>query len=197
VGASIQWRRPPPGLRNRRYGKVIDFGRGRSAGRGYMAASSRVGPSVLVVDDRARDGDQARTYADALNEDGFTALAVDLPPESADDSDAILEAAAYFLSENWHPRLGIVAFGSRVGHAIQLASEAGAEAVVAYSDDVEADWDAGDLPAMVHVSGPSPSTAAEDEAGAVEFCFHEEDSAEEEAAAALAQTLDFLHYHLS
>ncbi len=57
MGASIQWRQPPPGLRNRRYGKVVTFGRGRSAGRGYMASSSRVGPSVLIVDEPAASED--------------------------------------------------------------------------------------------------------------------------------------------
>jgi hypothetical protein len=162
-----------------------------------MAASSRVGPSVLLVDERAREGDPARIYADALNEDGFTALAVDLPSESNDHTDAILEAAASFLSENWHPLLGIIAFGPRVDDAVRLAGEAGAQAVVAYLSESPAAWDAGDLPAMVHVFGSAPSLAASDETGSVEICLHEEGSAEEEAAAALAQTLDFLHYHLS
>jgi dienelactone hydrolase len=162
-----------------------------------MAASSRVGPSVLVVHERAREGDPARLYADELNEDGFTALAVDLPSDSGDRTDAILEAGASFLSENWHPRLGIVAFGSRVGDAIRLAGEAGAEAVVAYLGDVPASLDAGDLPAMAHVWGPGHSPDLQSETGWDEICFHARDSAEEETAAALAQTLDFLHYHLS
>jgi hypothetical protein len=200
MGASIQWRQPPPGLKNRRYGTTVSFGRGRSEGRGYMAASSRVGPSVLVVDDDVdADGGPAHLFADALNEAGFTALSIDVAAMEGGDPLPVLEAGASFLAENWHPRLGIVAFGPRVPESAQIALEVHAEALVAYVADPAPQWDSGELPVMVHVWGADAGLSRDPGVDAEVYFYGEDVQSEDGDNAALAfeRTLDFFLYHLS
>jgi len=198
MGASLQWRQPPSNLKNRRYGTTVAFGRGRSEGSGYMAASSRVGPSVLVVDDNTdADGGPEHAFADALNEAGFTALAVDVAAREEEDALPVLEAGASFLADNWHPRLGIVAFGPRVPESVRIALEVRAEALVAYVADPPPRWDPPELPVMAHVWGPDAGLTTP---GDAEVYFYGATDSEESAGAgaeAFERTLDFLLYHLS
>jgi hypothetical protein len=93
----MQWRQPPERT-NRLRSERIEFGRGRARAAGYLAHSDRVGPSVLLL------GLSSERTADALSEAGFTVLAPDPGP-----SPSSVEAAAGFLTENWHPRLGVIA----------------------------------------------------------------------------------------
>ena len=194
MGASIQWRQPPPSLRNRHYGATVEFGRGRSAGRGYMAASSRVGPGVLVLDDAA-DATAARGFADALNESGFTALAFDYSDVEDSEVLPVLEAAAEFLVDNWHPRLGVIGFESQLPAAIAVAQRARAEALVAYAGDSPQPWDEVDIPCMAHVWGDLDESPLGEDA---EVHIYDGSAGEEaEVGSAFERTLDFLTYHLS
>jgi hypothetical protein len=45
-----------------------------------------------------------------LTEEGFTALAPDLP-DDFDIADRLIDAAVDHLVDNWHPRVGVLAFG--------------------------------------------------------------------------------------
>jgi hypothetical protein len=197
VGASIQWRQPPPGLRNSRYGRLVEFGRGRSFCRGYMASSSRVGPSVLVVDEPGGFEEHAVRFADALNHGGFTALSVDLAEVGRDGTATVLESACSFLSENWHPRLGVVAFDSMVPVAARAAIDARAEALVAYLAEPGTAWGAGGLPAMVHAWGEVDADGIAGADAELELYPYGDGRLEQERAQALDRTLDFLLYHLS
>lgn len=193
MGASLVWRQPPPNLENRRYGSIVGFGRGRSAGRAYMAASSRVGPGVLVLADPSDDDASVRAFADLLNEGGFTALA----PE-ATDSDSyerdVLEAAASFLTDNWHPMLGVLALGSAVAKGLALADRANAAAFVAYAESIPPAVPTR-LPAMFHIWGTgNDEPPLGDE---LEIYLYETESDGGDSQLALDRTLDFLQYHLS
>ena len=103
MGSTLQWRgeneREPT-----RYGKVIAFGNLRDHGTGYMSYSDRVGPGIVVLGGTA-------AHCDHLTEAGFTALAPDIPPDAA-TAERLLTAAVDHLVDNWHPRVGIVSFGS-------------------------------------------------------------------------------------
>ncbi len=128
----------------------------------------------------------------------MTALSIELSPDAADRTDAVLEAACSFLSESWHPRLGLVAFGEMLPEAARSAVEARAEALVAYSAGPPSDWDPGGLPAMIHAWGwEGVRTDLERETGQIELYLYGGASAEEDQAEALDRTLDFLQYHLS
>lgn len=98
----MQWRQPPQRV-NHLHGDLVEFGRGRSRARGYLAHSDRVGPGVLLLEQRAYG------RADALNEEGFTVLVPDIDLDG-NNAGAIVAAAEY-LSANWHPRLGVVGVG--------------------------------------------------------------------------------------
>jgi len=98
----MQWRQPPERV-NHLHGDLVEFGRGRSRSRGYLAHSDRVGPGVLLLDQHGH------ARADELNGEGFTVLVPELDLD-AGDGGAIVAAAEY-LSANWHPRLGVVGVG--------------------------------------------------------------------------------------
>jgi hypothetical protein len=97
----MQWRQPPE-REARLLGEPVEFGRSRSRGRGYLAHSDRVGQSVLIL------GSGDRHLADELNDRGFTALLPEGPSQSSPEA---IHAAARFLTDNWHPRLGLLTFG--------------------------------------------------------------------------------------
>ena len=108
----MQWRQPPDRVNHLR-GDLVEFGRGRSRARGYLARSDRVGPGVLILDPHGHE------RADALNGEGFTALVPDLELEGVHEGAIV--AAAEYLSDNWHPRLGVIAVGSggaEMAHAL-------------------------------------------------------------------------------
>ena len=198
MGTSIQWRQPPPGLTNRSYGRTVGFGRGRRAGRAYMAASDRVGPGVLVVS-RGDLSQEDISFATALNNDGFTALV--LEGSYGDRTDDVLDAAGEFLTDNWHPRLGVVAFGDRAAPGAAVATRLAVEALVVYGGLPAPGWQPGRTAILGHFG-------EEDRARAdARFDELERAGAEVErwayagkpfdSSEALSRTQDFLHYHLS
>ena len=99
----MQWRQPPERV-DHPHGDLVEFGRGRSRARGYLAHSDRVGPGVLLLDEHGHE------RADALNGEGFTVLVPEL--DLGEGRDGAIVAAAEYLSANWHPRLGVVGVGA-------------------------------------------------------------------------------------
>lgn len=135
---------PPPVRGSWQAGEMIGFGGLSDRATGYMGYTDRVGPSVLVLHEAQRLGSGTRAYVDRLAGEGFTALAPDLYGErGAEDSDpsgaAELEtalrsvrAAATHLTENWHPRLGVIGFSEGAGLGTRCLDEVPRDATVAY-----------------------------------------------------------------
>ena len=130
MGATVQWRgenqREPAS-----YGKVISFGNLRDKGTGYMSYSERVGPGIVVLGGSTK-------LCDRLTKEGFTALAPELPPDAA-TADRIVLAAVDHLVDNWHPRVGLLAFGERRGLAQGIAQRKTVDAIALMEgeDDVD------------------------------------------------------------
>ena len=202
----MQWRQPPERV-NHLHGDLVEFGRGRSRGRGYLAHSDRVGPGVLLLDPRGQ------RRADALNAEGFSVL---VPEPGERDEGRVLEAAAEYLSANWHPRLGIIAIGSNGVSAAAGLVRRGLEFEVLVL--VEGAWPGEDIPPLPlvgHFSGDFDPARAERLFDAVAAAGHEtelyiydgthdgfsdprSDAFDADAAAlAEARTLDALEYYLS
>ena len=139
---------PPPEGPSWSAGELISFGGLTDKGTGYMGYSERVGPSVLVLHDAHGLLPSVRTLTDRFVDEGFTTLAVDLyggrHAEDAatanrlaaglDTADTMkrLVAAAEHLSNNWHPRLGVVGFSIGASLATMLAHEVALDATVVY-----------------------------------------------------------------
>ena len=135
---------PPPVRGSWRAGETITFGGLSDKATGHMGYTDRVGPSVLVLHGAEGLGFGARDYVDRLAEEGFTALAPDLfgepgsrgsdPSQTLDFETALrsVRAAATYLTENWHPRLGVVGFSEGAGLGTQCLDEVARDATVAY-----------------------------------------------------------------
>ena len=211
---------------------MIEFGKRSDAGTGYMAYSDRVGPGVIVLHEFFGLQQSFKDYADKLCEAGFTVLAPDLyegyiapnvdeAGKTEVDEDwamRMLNAAASHLTDNWHPRLGVVGFSLGAGFAAEMATEMSPEAVVTYYGAAEASksWTA---PLLAHWAENDEWEDAEYvkeyiealRANGVEvdsyiyegtghwFANTAMPSAYEEEAAALAfeRTVDFLHENLA
>jgi carboxymethylenebutenolidase len=138
---------------------MVDFGRRRDAGRGYMARSDRVGPCVLLLHEFFGLQESFEEYADRLNAEGFTVLVPDMYDgavarnveeavalRDAVDADALMRklgAAADLLVDNWHPRLGVLGFSLGADFAVALATRRPVEALVLYygvGDLAEGGW---------------------------------------------------------
>jgi len=207
VGASLQWRQPPD-RENNPHGDIVEFGRGRSRGRGYLAHSDRVGPGILLLDQIGRE------RAKVLNAEGFTTLVPDA--YDARDEGSVLEAAAGFLSSNWHPRLAVMAFGPITGSAVStlVSSELSVDVLVLH----ESVWlgdEVPQVPVIGHFSAERDDDALESVFDAIADAGHETELyiyegtregfcdprsshfSPEHAALADARTLDALEYHLS
>jgi carboxymethylenebutenolidase len=127
---------------------MIEFGKRKDAGTGYLARSERVGPCVLVLHEFFGLTQAFKDMADDLNAEGFTVLAPDLydgkiassVEEAKELSGALdeetvmlrLKAASEHLTSNWHPRLGAVGFSLGADLALSLATRRELEAVVVY-----------------------------------------------------------------
>ena len=139
---------PPPEGPSWSAGELISFGGLTDKGTGYMGYSERVGPSVLVLHDAYGLLPSVRTLTDRFVDDGFTTLAVDLYGgryaedaatahrlaaglDTADTMKRVV-AAAEHLSNNWHPRLGVVGFSTGASLATMLAHEVAIDATVVY-----------------------------------------------------------------
>jgi len=135
MGSTLHWRPEPEDRDNSSFAATIAFGGHRDGGIGYMVYASRVGPGVLVLSESPVEG-AYRTHLDAMNDDGFTVLAPDLSSaRSPDDLGAMLRAAAAHLTDNWHPRLGVIAFGDAC--ALAFATEADATVIHGGLPDID------------------------------------------------------------
>jgi carboxymethylenebutenolidase len=235
MGKSIQSRRPPVDLQNRSFRRMVDFGKHRTAGTGYMSYSDRVGPSVIVLHEFFGLQQSFMGYADRLNEEGFTVLAPDLydgaiadsvesattMAQSLDPARTMgkIKAAAELLTDNWHPRLGIVGFSLGARFAVEVAQEVSTEGTVLYYGLGDFDLTRWNTPCLGHFGEKDDwEPRAETEAAfagleqldvdvemhlypGVGHWFANADvrSAYDPAAAELAfqRTAEFFHHHLS
>ena len=168
MGSTLHWREPPD-RDARDFETFLEFGRGGRSGTGFMAYSERSGPGVLVLQPPPSWRDAALDFARAVRDDGFTVLVPDLDGSGADP--VRLKAAAEYLVDNWHPRLGVVGFGDAVALAGQLAEERACDALVLYCRD-----EVGTSSSRAPILRQPSDTAI--------------DASDEE-------TLEFLRYHLS
>ncbi len=142
---------------------MVSFGAGLDACDGYMARSERVGPGVLLLHESFGLMQPFKDFAEALNAEGFTALAPDLydgvvvstveeayamaKSLDADEVRMRLLAAARFMTEGWHPRLGVIGFSFGAELAGALAHERPMDASVFYYglSDIDPDRMSGPL----------------------------------------------------
>lgn len=132
----------------RRYSRVTEIGGARDRCSAYLAHSDRIGPGVVVLHEFFGLTEAFRTYCDALNEEGFTALAPDLYDgriaSTVAEAEALrdemdpdrtmqrLKAAVDHLTANWHPRVGVIGFSLGAWWASKLAQETDVDATVLY-----------------------------------------------------------------
>lgn len=131
-----------------RYGRMVDFGGRSDKGTGYLAHSDRVGQSVLLLHEWFGLQDSFKVLADRLCEEGFTVLAPDLydgyVASSVEEAEAKMNsldeaktqkrllAAARFLADNWHPRIGVIGFSLGAYLGAWLGQNFPVEATVFY-----------------------------------------------------------------
>lgn len=130
MGATVQWRGEQP-REPASYGKVISFGNLRDKGTGYMSYSERVGPGVVVLGG-------SRELCDWLTEEGFTALAPELPSDE-ETADRIVVAAVDHLVDNWHPRVALLAIGACRDLAQSIAQRKTVDAIALLDAEADAD----------------------------------------------------------
>jgi dienelactone hydrolase len=171
VGATLAWR-DPSDRDNRAFGSSVTFGGRSDRGTGYMAFSDRVGPGVLLVPDGSGLTGSLVALADEFREAGFTVLCPDLHGTDERTARARLRAGAAHLTDNWHPRLGLVGFSIGADLAAGVAEELEPSALVLFSPSVSVPADPG-MPIQVHVGPDAVSPAS------------------------IEQTFDFLRHHLS
>jgi len=113
-----------------------------------MCYSQRSGPGVLILHEFFGLQDSFKDYAGRLSNEGFTVLAPDLydgklaqtVDEATTMSDELdfdytagrVQAAADFLVDNWHPRLGVIGFSLGAMFADALARSRPVEATIFY-----------------------------------------------------------------
>jgi carboxymethylenebutenolidase len=147
---------------------MIRFGGRTDGGDGYLSHSERVGPAVLVLHEFFGLQPSFLTFADRLNASGFTVLVPDLYDgalaTTVDEARALaqgldvdatikkLHAAASFLTDNWHPRLGVIGFSLGADFAFVLATQRAVEALVLYYGlgDLDADPGGWRVPTLGH-----------------------------------------------
>ena len=167
MGSTLHWREPP-GRDARDFETIVEFGRGRCSGTGFMAYSERSGPGVLMLHPPPSWADPVIDFARGVHSDGFTVL---VPELGVDREGAGLERiaeAADYLVDNWHPRLGVVGFGDAAELAGQFAGDRQCDAVVLCG---------GQVPDFGSVGAPVLRCPIGEPVG--------------------QEILEFLHYHLS
>lgn len=237
MGPTMQWREPPGDRANRATGEMVRFGGRTDGGDGYLSHSERVGPGVLVLHEFFGLQPSFLAYADRLNEAGFTVLAPDLYDgriattvdearsfaQSLDVPATIrrVHAAASFLTDNWHPRLGVVGFSLGADLAVAAAAERPVEGVVLYYGlgDLAVDTSDWSIPTLGHFADHDEWTPLETTEKAFAALAEKEPASElrvyegaghwfanaavpeayraDHAAAALEATADFFHHHLA
>jgi dienelactone hydrolase len=178
---TLYWREPPR-RDPRDFETFVEFGRGRRSGRGFMAYSERAGPGVLVLHPAPSWPDPVLDFARAVHGDGFTVLVPDAGVDGGDGELERVAAAADYLADNWHPRLGIVGFGAAAVMACRLAGARECDALVLYGGS---DANRFEGPLLSHKGTGSFIDS------------HAEGFGLSEARTAHERTLEFLHYHLS
>ena len=215
-------------------GETVQFGGRSDRGSGYLARSERSGPGVILLHEWFGLQDGFKAIADRLCAEGFTVLAPDFFDgklaaneqeaevlAKAGDSDLTgfrLKAAARFLIENWHPRLGVIGFSWGAWWAAWLAQQMAVEATVLYYSvaDIEPKNFNGAL--QGHFAEKDHFDPIEEvnvflkglADGGMEVDAHVYDAGHwfanpsvpkafdaDAAELALARTIDFLHHHLS
>lgn len=218
----------------RNYQRTITFGKRRDTGTGFMAYSERSGPGVLLIHEGYGLSDSFKQMALDLRNEGFTVLAPDLfdgttttergvaeSLESALDRERTLlklRAAADFLVDNWHPRVGVLGFSMGAVHAADLAQNYPVEAAVLYYGAPELPIGRWNGPVLAHYAqdddllpvaearaftGALKETGVDLDAyvypaghsfanGDIATSYHEDIATE-----AWERTVDFLRYHLA
>lgn len=136
MGVTMQWRGEPE-REPHTYGKTVTFGNLRDKGSGYMSYSERIGPGVVILADQL-DAD-TRSLADALMHEGFTVLAPELVTADPEVAQRVAVAAIEYLVDNWHPRIGVVAFGATVAMAQEIADRRVLDATALFETPAEVD----------------------------------------------------------
>ena len=137
---TVQWRGEPE-REPHTYGKTVTFGNIRDKGSGYMSYSERIGPGIVILAEELDAG--TRTIADALMHEGFTVLAPELDGTEPERSQRVAVAAIEYLVDNWHPRIGVVAFGTTASIADEIGRQRQLDAAVHF--ETNADVDVADL----------------------------------------------------
>jgi carboxymethylenebutenolidase len=234
MGGPIQWREPPAS-EPRHFATEVDFGTRRSPGTGYLYYSQRSGPGVLVLHEFFGLQESFKNYAARLSETGFTVLAPDLYDgvlardvddairlrDELDDKHALnrVEAAADFLVDNWHPRLGVVGFSLGASFADAVARSRPVEATVFYYGSGEKTASNFSGPLLAHLAsddewtpvGEAREVLAELEGSGVDVETHvypgtghwfanpavDDAYVHDAAEIAFDRTVDFLRHHLA
>lgn len=234
MGGSLQWREPVAS-QPQHFCKTITFGTRGTGGNGLLCYSQASGPGVLVLHEFFGLQDSFKEYAARLSRSGFTVLAPDLydgaMAATVDEAivlrDALdpartagrIEAAADFLVDNWHPRLGVIGFSLGASYADALARARPVEAIVFYYGWGETDPQGFNGPLLAHLASNDEWVPLDESQEAIEvfrdggvevdahfysgaghwFANPEVQSAfrRDDAEVAFERTIDFLRYHLA
>jgi carboxymethylenebutenolidase len=169
MGGSYTWREPASS-QPQHFSKWVDFGTRAASGSGLLCYSQASGPGVVLLHEFFGLQDSFKDYAARLSGAGFTVLAPDLydgvlattVEEAIELRDGIeaewdqtvlrIEAAADFLVDNWHPRLGVIGFSLGASFADALARRRTVEATVFYYGWGETDPGGFTGPLLVHLA---------------------------------------------
>lgn len=217
------------------FSRTVGFGARGAAGTGLLCYSQASGPGVLLLHEFFGLQDSFKDYAARLSRSGFTVLAPDLYDGAMADTvdeaivlrDAMdpvrtvgrIEAAADFLVDNWHPRLGVVGFSLGAGYADALARARPVEATVFYYGWGETDPKGFNGPLLAHLASDDEWVPLDESqeaidalrAGGVEVDAHIYRGAShwfanpavqsafrrDDAEVAFERTVDFLRHHLA
>lgn len=135
MGVTVQWRGEPE-REPHTYGKTVTFGNLRDKGSGYMSYSERIGPGVVILTEVIDAG--ARSFADDLMHEGFTVLVPELQGEP-ERALRVAVAAIGYLVDNWHPRIGVVAFGTTASMAEEVGRQRPLDATALFETAAEVD----------------------------------------------------------
>lgn len=218
-----------------RYERMVEFGGARDKGTGFMAHSDRVGPGIVLLHEWFGLQDSFKRFATRLSEEGFTVLAPDLYDgqlaSNVEEAESLMQgldqdktarrvkAAAEFLRDNWHPRVGVVGFSLGAAYAADLAMEFPVEGTVMYYSTADPNISRWHGPLLLHFAENDdfePQEAVDAYVGALEgagvdheahtypgvghwFANAAVTSAYDDAAAELAfeRTVEFFRYNLA
>ncbi|HVL65351.1 MAG TPA: hypothetical protein VM573_09320 [Actinomycetota bacterium] len=182
----------------------IRFGGLRGA-RGYFSATvPRSGPGVVIFDDSGGE-EEAVALADRLtSEERLTVLVPEVAGGSLPDRGqmpSLLREAVDHLRDNWHPRVGLMAFGSCAEVAAGYAEALRVDALVLHG---RAGLEAGPsgIPLLVHLDATAAERSADLFLERADTDVHLYDDGTSSPADAVTgavweRNVEFLRYHLS